>query len=155
MDFADLWLQDLLSDAEVVLKVASEGDGDGIRKRKRDEEETGVLRRFPAHKVILSRIPFFKVQVLRWQEQQQQQGTRGDGDQQQQADSQQSTSCVTYLTLDSADQEPAAMAVLAAVYGAKAIASAGLSEVELLQVVLIADMLQVSSIAEDSSTAAV
>jgi len=95
------------------------------------------------------------VQVLRWQEQQQQQGTRGDGDQQQQADSQQSTSCVTYLTLDSADQEPAAMAVLAAVYGAKAIASAGLSEVELLQVVLIADMLQVSSIAEDSSTAAV
>lgn len=90
------------------------------------------------------------MQVLRWQEQQQQQANRADGDQQQQADAQQSANCVTYLSLDSADQERAAMAVLAAVYGARAIASAGLSEMELLQVVLIADMLQVSSIAEQA-----
>lgn len=54
---------------------------------------------------------------------------------------------VATIVLDSADQEPAALAVLAAMYGAQSVADCGLPDVQVLQVALLADMLQVGSVA--------
>lgn len=57
---------------------------------------------------------------------------------------------VATIVLDSAEQEPACMAVIAAMYGANTVAAADLPDTKLLQAVLLADMLQVWQIPQQA-----
>ena len=66
-----------------------------------------------------------------------------------QQDAAEGAPCTTSLVMDSGDQEPAAIAVLAAMYGASPAAGvADLPDEQLLQAVLFADMLQVEEVQE-------
>lgn len=79
-----------------------------------------------------------RVQVQRWQQQQQEQGR-----------SKQAAKPEASLTLCSIEEEPAAMAVLAALYGVST-PPGQLSDLQQLHMVLLADMLQVPAVATDA-----
>jgi hypothetical protein len=93
------------------------------------------------------------MQMQRWQQKQeevQQQSQDEQQDQQQQAPAGPASKqqLVATIVLESAEQEPVAMALLAAMYkGAKAVGSQGLTDAQELQVVLLADMLGMQHLA--------
>lgn len=70
----------------------------------------------------------------------------------QQQDSSSSSKPALALLLGSEDEVPAAMAVLGALYGASTPSADSLTDVQLLQVVILADMLQVTDLAEEVVT---
>jgi len=64
VNFAHLWLAEDLSDVEVQLKITETPVTQGVeRAAKRAKTESEVVRSIPAHKAILSAIPYFRVQV--------------------------------------------------------------------------------------------
>lgn len=64
VNFAHLWLAEDLSDVEVQLKVSETPVAEGTeRAAKRAKTESEVVRSIPAHKAILSAIPYLRAQV--------------------------------------------------------------------------------------------
>jgi len=55
ISFAHVWQQDDMSDLDLVLTAGIEAQNEGV--------EVQILRRFPAHSLILSNSPFLKAQV--------------------------------------------------------------------------------------------
>lgn len=142
LNFAHLWQQEELSDITIVLKQDPEPvQGQkkaGSKKRKSRAAaapDPTVIRTLPGHRAILSGAAYFRAQVQRWQQQQEEQ-----------SGSKQAAKPEASITLHSEDEEPAAMAVLAALYGVST-PPEQLSDVQLLQMVLLADMLQVPAVA--------
>uniref|UniRef100_A0A383WH79 BTB domain-containing protein n=1 Tax=Tetradesmus obliquus TaxID=3088 RepID=A0A383WH79_TETOB len=94
----------------------------------------------PGHRVILSTSEYFEAQGRHWQPQPQAGSSSSGG----QAPASRPT---LHLTIDSAEQLPAAEAVLAAMYGVED-AIEGLEQQQLVDAVVIADMLHAGTAAQ-------
>lgn len=55
ISFEHVWQQDDMSDLDLVLTASTETQNEG--------DEAQILRKFPAHSLILSNSPFLKAQV--------------------------------------------------------------------------------------------
>lgn len=115
--------QEELSDASIVLSTQGEEEG----------ADPVILQKLPGHTVLLSISPFFKATILRWQHKRARSAAQHGRE--------------VVLTLQDAEQLPAAMAVLAALYAVKPLPEllAELSDVQQLQAALLADMWQVGT----------
>lgn len=161
LSFADLWQQQELSDVNLQLQAPAEQDSTASQPE--------IIKTIPAHKVLLSISPYFKprcgreapfavsyvtacltcplscLQIQRWQQQLSSSSAAADD-----GSHQKSMPTVT-LTLEAAADEAAAMVVLEAMYGADpdiVLSSTQPSLTQHLQAIVLADMLQVSSIVD-------